>query len=427
MVERALAFDVTRLFIGPLRASPRGIDRVELGYHRTIFERWSGPRFGVLPTPWGVRLFEGDRVARGLRAVESLWQESGNDEPDVHAVQRWLAAGPKRFSADLSRTERRPRPIRGFYDLVQATGFSFGTSVGSRLPRGALYLNIGQIGIAWPPTTRWLDARTDVVSIMMLHDVIPLEQPDLVKPNFPRHHANMVAAVSRRANGLIVNSAAAGAAVHRLIAPARADLRVKVVHLPVSSVFHHPPEPAQNAAQPPYFITYGAIEVRKNHRLLFRVWRDLIAEHGAQTPKLVMAGSLGWGGRKIIEELERDPILSTHVAVLTDLSTSALVALLQGAAACLAPSLAEGFGLPVAESLTLGVPVIASAIPAHEEVAQKRALLLEPADQEAWVQAVSAYAFDGRTLPEARRHAQTYEGATWEAYATSIETFIRSF
>ena len=439
-MERVLAFDVTRLFIGPLRAAPRGIDRVELGYHRYIFERWAGPRYGVLPTPWGVRLFDGERIARGLRALEHLWQEGGGSSPDLSpdpspdasldAVRLWLAAGPTSFKAESKIGRRRPvrrRPVRGFYDLVRATGFSFGESVGARLPKGALHLNIGQIGIAWPPLTRWLEARPDVVSIMMLHDVIPLERPDLVKPSYPRLHANMVAAVSRRANGLIVNSEAAGAAVRRRLAAPRIDLRMSAVHLPVAPVFHRRPEPARDATLAPYFVVYGAIEVRKNHRLLFRVWHDLVAEHGGRAPRLVVAGSAAWGGRKIIEDLERDPVLSAHVAVLEGLSTAALVTLLRSAVACLAPSLAEGFGLPVTEALALGVPVIASAIPAHQEVARGHALLLGLDDRRAWVDAVAAYAFDGGKLDEARRRARAFEGTTWDTYAVSINAFLRSF
>ena len=45
-----------------------------------------------------------------------------------------------------------------------------------------------------------------------------------------------------------------------------------------------------------------------------------------------------------------------------------MASLVRGATAVVAPSSVEGFGLPVAEALSLGVPVIASDIAAHREV-----------------------------------------------------------
>jgi hypothetical protein len=47
-----IAFDLTRLFIGPIAPTPRGIDRVDLGYARHFFEHWNGDCVGILPTPW---------------------------------------------------------------------------------------------------------------------------------------------------------------------------------------------------------------------------------------------------------------------------------------------------------------------------------------------------------------------------------------
>ena len=428
-MTRALAYDVTRLFIGPLRAFPRGIDRVELGYGNYVFERWPGPRFGVLPTPWGVRVYDGERVLRGLRAIEAMWREADGERPDplIDALATWLAGDPGPFDGGAGAADaKRARPVRGFYELIRATSFSFGTSAVRGLPASALYLNIGQIGVAWPPLTRWLDARPDVASVMMLHDVIPLDRPDLVKPSYPRAHANMIATVARRADGLIVNSAAAGDTIRRRLGGACPELRVTAVHLPVSRAFHRSAADVAPDGSP-YFVVYGAIETRKNHRLLFRVWKDLLASHGEAAPKLVVVGSRGWGGRRIVDDLKCDAALSAHVAIVEGLPTNDLRRLLLGASACLAPSLVEGYGLPVAEALTLGVPVIASAIPSHVEVGQGCALLLDPEAVDAWSAAISAYAFDEHRRRAARDDAKAFAGTTWDDYARVIGSFLHSF
>ena len=71
-----IAFDLTRLFIGPITTTPRGIDRVDLGYARHFFEQWNGDCVGVLPTPWGIRWFNRDRSMNVIKFIEDFWGET---------------------------------------------------------------------------------------------------------------------------------------------------------------------------------------------------------------------------------------------------------------------------------------------------------------------------------------------------------------
>ncbi len=75
----------------------------------------------------------------------------------------------------------------------------------------------------------------------------------------------------------------------------------------------------------------------------------------------------------------------------TDLTDAGLASLLTGAQGLIAPSTVEGFGLPVAEALSLGVPVIASDIEAHREVGGKCAVYADVIDGTAWVDAVKRF------------------------------------
>jgi glycosyltransferase involved in cell wall biosynthesis len=76
--------------------------------------------------------------------------------------------------------------------------------------------------------------------------------------------------------------------------------------------------------------------------------------------------------------------------VLGEVADAELPALYSAAVAVLYPSFYEGFGLPVLEALQCGALVIASRDPAICEVAGDAALLLEPSDVRAWVQAMEA-------------------------------------
>ena len=67
----ALVYDIFRLFIGPWSATPRGIDRIDLAYAQHLFNHWPDTISGVMPTPWGVRLYDRALVLRGLERLRT--------------------------------------------------------------------------------------------------------------------------------------------------------------------------------------------------------------------------------------------------------------------------------------------------------------------------------------------------------------------
>src|SRR2546429_6536375 len=85
-----IAFDLTRLFIGPMVPAPRGIDRVDLGYARHFFEEWDGDCVGTLPTPWGIRWFNRDRSLRVVNFIEDFWGET--NEARSEPAYAWIRA-----------------------------------------------------------------------------------------------------------------------------------------------------------------------------------------------------------------------------------------------------------------------------------------------------------------------------------------------
>lgn len=87
------------------------------------------------------------------------------------------------------------------------------------------------------------------------------------------------------------------------------------------------------------------------------------------------------------EEIRQDLNL-VKVGSHLPLSDDELIAAYQRAEALLFPSAGEGFGLPVLEAMAAGCPVLASDLPAHNEVADS-SMLLSPADKEAWVEAIT--------------------------------------
>ena len=94
---------------------------------------------------------------------------------------------------------------------------------------------------------------------------------------------------------------------------------------------------------------------------------------------LVIAGKLGWMYEEILSAPKKFKV-SQRVKFIGRVADPDLAAVYKMAQVFVWPSLMEGFGLPVLEAMTLGVPVITSDRGAIPEVAGKAALLVDPED-----------------------------------------------
>jgi glycosyltransferase involved in cell wall biosynthesis len=177
----------------------------------------------------------------------------------------------------------------------------------------------------------------------------------------------------------------------------------------------------------PYFVILGTIEPRKNHLLLLNLWRQFAASLGAAAPRLVVVGRRGWENENILDMLDRCAALDGLVREAGSLPDREVASLLRGARALLFPSFAEGFGLPLAEALALGVPAICSDLPALREVGQKVPDYLDPLDGAAWRAAVLDYA---RPDSLARRNQLArmpgWRAPTWDEHFAKVEELLTS-
>ena len=131
----------------------------------------------------------------------------------------------------------------------------------------------------------------------------------------------------------------------------------------------------------PKIVLVGSEALHKGHEFVLNCWRRL---------RLKDADFVLIGPRSSASEcLDRHPaIRNQNVLRLGNVSKSVKLELISTAQAIVAPSRHEGLGLVVIEALQLGVPVIASDIPAHREVAAGWATLLDPYDTDAWIDAM---------------------------------------
>jgi len=134
-----------------------------------------------------------------------------------------------------------------------------------------------------------------------------------------------------------------------------------------------------------YLFFYSTFEPRKNIVILVQAFFDLHRKN--QIPKdfkLVLMGGEGWGKikKRVFNFVEENyPIKNKNKIVVLDyLNDNYLIDLIKNSYAVVYPSLYEGFGLPVLESLALGAPVISSNSSSLLEVGKDAVLYINPHD-----------------------------------------------
>ncbi|MBV8525866.1 MAG: glycosyltransferase family 4 protein [Acetobacteraceae bacterium] len=117
-----------------------------------------------------------------------------------------------------------------------------------------------------------------------------------------------------------------------------------------------------------FVLFVSTIEGRKNHQFIFDLWRDLIAE-GVEVPHLVCVGRLGWKSEAFLGNLVETGYLRGKLMMMHDVSDAELHALYARCLFTVFPSLYEGWGLPVSESLAAGKICVLSDRASLPEVA----------------------------------------------------------
>ena len=139
----------------------------------------------------------------------------------------------------------------------------------------------------------------------------------------------------------------------------------------------------------PYLLHVGDLHERRNLPMLVDAVLGARRHRDGSCPalSLVLAGVDRGVGDALRGIAERSGAANA-VVQLGSVREEQLRTLYAGAIALMYPSLYEGFGLPLVEAMACGVPVIASHAASMPEVLGDAGILLDPADRQAWTNAI---------------------------------------
>ncbi len=244
-------------------------------------------------------------------------------------------------------------------------------------------LNFAWHRLGWPPaetlTGRTLDVTHSLhplilpsrsaAHVVTIHDLNFLAHPERTRAEIRRDYPALARAHAHRADAIVVPSRfTAGEVERRFEVPPE---RVRVC--PPGA----PDWPPRDAAPPDggYVLFLGTLEPRKNVGALLDAYERLIARRTA--PPLVLAGQATGSSQPWLDRIARAPLSGVvrHVGYVDPANRRALY---EGARLLVQPSFEEGFGMPVLEAMTLGIPVVAANRGALPEVLGDAGHLVDP-------------------------------------------------
>jgi glycosyltransferase involved in cell wall biosynthesis len=267
-------------------------------------------------------------------------------------------------------------------------------------------LNLAWHRLEWPPVD-WFAGEIDIAQSMhplllparraaqfvTIHDLYFLDRPDQASAEIRRDYPALAADHARRADGVIVPSEyTKGLIEQRLGVP------------PERVIVCSPGAPGWPAREEPGspgpILFVGTIEPRKNVGGLLRAYAALVRDN-PDVPVLTLAGRAASviGTDAIVDGVS----LEGRVQRLGYVDDERRLALYRAASMLVLPSFDEGFGLPVLEAMTLGVPVVAARRGSLPEVLGGAGILVEPDDLDGMAAAMRTVLTD----PAERRRMTT--------------------
>ena len=218
--------------------------------------------------------------------------------------------------------------------------------------------------------------------VVTIADLSFLTDPTWTRAEVRRDYPALVHAHARRADAIVVMSQHVGAEVRRVL---DVDPK-KIAVIPPGA----PPwTPRTTAPANGYILFVGTLEPRKNLGVLLDAYESFALRASAKpaAPELVLAGKATSAARPWLDRISRPP-LAGKVRHLGYVAEAERRALYEGASVLVVPSLDEGFGLPVLEAMTLGVPVVASNRGSLPEVLGDAGPIVDADDPQALTDAI---------------------------------------
>ncbi len=250
----------------------------------------------------------------------------------------------------------------------------------------------------WFISSDWTEPPATCKKATIVHDLVYLRYPETVNRLILRTQTKRLNWVGRESALILADSQSTKDDLIKLL---NLNSKKVVVNYPGIEI----KKPGKKiAVKKPFILTVGKIEPRKNINKLI----DAFAEAKLKNVELLIVGPMGWNQNIKVRE---------NIRFLGYVSESELYALYSSCLFFVYPSLWEGFGYPVLEAMSFGVPVATSNTSSLKEIGENAALFFDPTNVNEIKSALIKLAEDKKLRVElSRKGSQRAKEFTWKKY-----------
>lgn len=257
--------------------------------------------------------------------------------------------------------------------------------------------------------------RAGARAAVVIYDLIPVNHPQYVSRQLAYAFPRAVRRALSLADGIITISRQSTREVMEFLGTRDAP---PITHFYLGCDAGATPTAVAPAAELPepltmgdgiIYLMVGTIEPRKGHACVLDAFESLWAAGGHQ--KLVVIGKVGWRMEAFMARCAAHAMRDSRLFLIHDASDAVLARAIAAADAMIMASSLEGFGLPLVEALTAGLPVLASDIPVFREIADEAATFFPCGDALALAEAITAFEHD---IPRHVAAARAFYWIDWE-------------
>lgn len=179
--------------------------------------------------------------------------------------------------------------------------------------------------------------------------------------------------------------------------------------------------PSAIASETRFALAVSTLEIRKNYMLLYYTYKQA-ARDGTDLPHLIIVGRKGWMTNETFNLLTKDPEVCRSVTILSGMADEELEWLYQNCLFTVFPSMYEGWGLPIAESLMHGKCCISSDTSSMPEVGGDLVSYVSPYSAIEVVHAMQVLSNDKVRKELESRVKKDYKPVTWTHTYESFKT-----
>lgn len=236
-----------------------------------------------------------------------------------------------------------------------------------------------------------LSLKTNVPTVMCLHDLAYLHYPKMVSSRVLSYYQKRIPQFIEKANKIICVSKFVKQDIQKHFRQVDSN-KIVAIHNACSktnfdSKLSKKETLGKYSSGRAYIFYVGAIHPRKNIKTLIEAF-ELFASENKEVD-LLIAGRLAWQN-DALKNIYENSAVKDRIKLLGYVSDESLTSILSHAMLFVYPSLLEGFGLPILEAFHAEVPVISSNVTSMPEVAGNAAILVDPKSKKELAQAIKS-------------------------------------